>query len=557
MAKFQVVRDEDGLDAPTRFGIEKGTAFGWEDRWQIGMTTDGKYLTDYADWEARDLFEMIAKDYKARQIENVLTLPIMSAEYAIVPGKGDNGEAEWLKAYWEADPLNGGCRTSLDQIIGLCTSAFYFKRAYFEKVWVMGQGQFQGKFVYGDVAFRPQTTCRLMREPVTGRYRGFEQEAFYVGPEIAKPDRWPIQVKPQNAFVFTHGTRKDPLNGVSDMEVAFWAYKTKQKILLLWFQYLQSVALPRIVVKANDSGTARSVAAEIARMKGSGVLPIATAGGPDSVGIDLLDASGKGAEQFMEVIKWLDNAATQSILAGFLELTSAAADGKGSYALSTDASDFFLQALEAKTRELEWQVRAQLFAPMIRHNFGPDAVVPYLQFEPLNDIDKQTAVALLTAGMAMPPGGPVPSSFIAALAEQVSNYIGLDGTTMREDFKESFDAAAAQAKAEALQTSAPGADSEVGQHVAGLAGAVEAAHKAVQQGASKKEAKKIRKAHEVDSKSRSDAAAQSDERTRLIQKTTEDSLRAKTGHTKTLGVHDTVKEPKTKPKSAKLPPGRR
>src|SRR3954465_15998536 len=113
MTKFELVDDEEyGL--PKRLGQEDGTAYGWHDRWQVGTTPDGKYLTDYADWEARDLFEMIAKDHKAKQIEMAESLPIMSAEYQITETEGDTGETEWLQKFWSADPLQGGCRTSLD-----------------------------------------------------------------------------------------------------------------------------------------------------------------------------------------------------------------------------------------------------------------------------------------------------------------------------------------------------------------------------------------------------------------------------------------------------------
>lgn len=478
MAKGIVLRDEDGFNLPP-LNKEDGTTYGWFDRWQVGTTPDGKYLTDFSDWEARDLFEMLSKDYKARQIENVLGLPILSAEHTIVAAKGDHGEMEWLTGFWDQDHLNGGSRTPLDQIIGLMTSAFQYKRAYFEKLWVKGQGDYAGKIVYDDLAWRPQTTCRIMRDPYNGRFKGFEQEAYYVGLAIKSKSKWPIQIPANRAFVYTHGTRRDPLNGTSDMEVAFWAWKTKQKVLLLWFQFLQSVALPRIIVKANDQDTARNVAAEIARMKSSGVLPVAVPGGPDSVGIDALDVSGKGAEQFENVITWLDNAATQSVLAGFLNLTNRGmpTDGAGSFALSKDASDFFLQSLEAKAREIEFQLRKNLFAPLVRYNFGPKAAVPKLSFEPLNDIDKSTSVALLTGAMAAPPGGPIPVDFIAALAEQVSNYIGLDGAQFKSSFTDSFNAAAAEAKEKAAMV--PGGASPTGQAVAGVAGAVNAAGKVV------------------------------------------------------------------------------
>lgn len=556
MSKAKLIREEDGFDLPP-LNKEEGTSFSWEDRWQVGQTADGKYLTDFSDWEARDMFEMLGKDYKARQMESVLSLPILRAKKSIVAAKGDKGEAKWMQDYWDTDFFSGGSRTSLDQIIGLMTSAFAYRRAYFEKVFRKGTGAFTGKIVYDDIAFRPQTTCRLMRDIHHGRAVGFEQEAYYIGPEIAKSNHWPIQIKANRAFVFTHGTRRDPLNGASDMEIAFWAWKTKQKILLLWFQFLQGVSLPRIVVKGQDQGTASKVAHEIARMKSSGVLPIAVPGGPDSVNVDILDASGKGAEQFQAVIQWLDNCATQSILAGFLTLTDSTGVGSspgGSYAMHSDASDFFMQSLESKAREIEDQVRSGLFAPLIRHNFGPDAAVPKLAFEPLNAIDKATAVSLLQSAINAPPGGPVPTDFIAGLAEQVSNYIGLDGAVMKDSFKSSFDAAAAQAKAQAL-ISTPGGGSPVGQAVAGVAGAVDAAQKAVAAGLNpERERKRSLAAHAIDSEANRRQTDGQRGSADIVAKATDDSLRAKTGGEKSLGVKGAVEPIATAETSKKTEP---
>lgn len=535
---LQVVREEDGFDLP-KLGREDGTAFGYFDRWNVGTSPDGKYLTDLSDWQARDMHEMLTKDYKSRQIENVLCLPIMSAEYDIVAADGDKGEAKWLKDYWEADAYSGGCRTSLHDIIGLMTTAFYYKRAYFEKCWAKGTGKFAGKFVYEDVAWRPQTTCRLMREPKNGRFRGFEQEAYFVGPNIVQKDKFPIKVKPERAFVYTHGTRRDPLNGSSDLEIAFWAWKTKQKVLMLWFQFLQAVSLPRIAVKASDTTTATQVAQEIARMKASGVLPLAVPSGPDSVSIETMDVSGKGAEQFKQAIEWLDQCATQSVLAGFLDLTTHATKGVGSYALSKDASDFFLQSLEAKAREMETQIRRQLFAPLIRHNFGKDAAVPLLKFEPLNDIDKEVSVDLLKQAMAAPPGGPVPTAFISELAAQVATYLGMDGGKAKEDFKKSFDAAAAQAQAKAL-AEVPGGATPAGQAVAGLGGAVKAAHDAIKAGVNPATAhSQAKKAIGADGATARASAKQDAAKQAMLIKHTKAAVHAKTGGEVSLSTEDT------------------
>lgn len=458
-----------------RDGDELGTSFGWFDQMMFGWSKG--YVYDYADWEARDLAPFLAKDYKARQIMNVLQLPINSATWTITPAKGDTGEADWLNEKWAADPLDGGCKTPLDHIIDQATTAIAYKRAYFEKVFKTDE---DGSVFYDKVAWRPQTTCRLMRDPKNANFVGFEQEQFWIGPGITK-GIWPIKVPKERAYVYIHGQRTDPINGVSDMEVPYWAYKTKQKIMLLMFTFLEGVALPKLLVMAQELGVARQIAQGVAGLRNSGVLPIARNGAPGSVEIQPIDASGKGMDQFMTAISWLDGCAVDSVLAGFLNLTGTAAarGGVGGFGvgLSKDASDFFLQAREADANEIAVSLRKDLFAPITRYNKGKKAAVPKFQFEPLNDEDKTNSIDLLKAMLAMPPGGtnPVPPEFIAALAGQVAEYLGLDGDKTMDQFNK----AAADAKAAAAQMSAQMA-SGPGQAVAGVAGAVNAASTAVQ-----------------------------------------------------------------------------
>lgn len=460
--------EADAINLPP-LDKEDGSSFGYYDRMMFGWR-DGMVF-DYGDWEARDLLEMMGKDYTARQLESVLSLPIISAEHQFVAGKGDSGELAFLQDFWDADHFSGGSRTPLDQIIAQMTSAITYKKAFFEKVWVPGKGDFEGKIVYKDVAWRPQTTCRTMRDPQNGHLMGFEQQAYYVGPEITK-GHWPITIPKNRAFIYIHGQRRDPLNGTSDMEIAYWCYKTKQKIMFLWFQFLESVALPRVVVKANDQDTARQIASQMASLKGSGIIPVSVPQGPNSVGIDILDSSGKGADQFTQAIQWLDNAARNAVLAGFLNLTDRGTpmSGTGSFALSEDASDFFLQSLESKCREIEYSIRKDLFAPLVRYNFGPKAIIPTLKFEPLNAEDKSSSISLLTAAMALPSiQSEVPSEFVADLAAQVANYIGLDGTKTLADFQAAAKKAEANAAAMAKLNPAMGAAGPA----AGLAGVVQ------------------------------------------------------------------------------------
>lgn len=464
MATLAVVKNTDGWESPPPLGVELGSSFGYQDRLFYGWSLDGDVI-DYADIKAQDLTGMFKRDYQARKIESVLALPIMSAERKLAAVKGDKGELDWLEGFWDADPLDGGCQTELDTIIGSHTTAISYYKAFWELVFKEG---YDSKIVYDKVAFRPQTTCRTMRDSRTGELTGFEQEPYAAHPSI-EAGHYPIQIPMKRAYIYVHGQRLDPINGTSDLEIAHWCYKTKQKLLFLWYQFLESVALPRTVVKATDTEVAKQIAAQIARMRGSAVIPIGTGGQTGSVDVSTLDSSGKGSDQFQAAIMWLDQAATQSVLAGFVDLTQS--NQPGNYAISKDAGSMFLQFEEAKCREIERAIRRDLFAPLIRYNFGRRAAVPKLKFEPLNSEDKTDQIGMLNALMANRTAvAKIPEEFIAELAAQVGNYFGMDPTKIHD----AFIAAAKEAQALAAAQSAAGA-SPLGQQAAALTGVTNAA----------------------------------------------------------------------------------
>jgi hypothetical protein len=457
------------------YDIERGNEFAYGDALFYAVR-DGK-LFDWSDWQARDMAKFMEKDYKGRQIDLVQSLPITSAEYSIEPAKGGEEPAQWLSSFWAADELSGGCEQSLGLIISQLTSAFAYRKSCHELVWTRGRsGDFEHKSILKRVSFRPQTTVRLARDAKNGRIVGFEQESYYSSPEIQK-DIYPVYVKKANALIYVHGERRDPINGISEMEIPYWAWKTKQRVLFLVMEYLAGVALPKTVVKGQDKETVLEVARTVAATQGSGVVPVWDNQGPQGISVDTLDVAGKGIGEFTAMISWLDQCATNSVLAGFLDLPSAAANGRGSNALSSDASDFYLQTREADAHEIENVIRRQLFAPLVRLNFGPNAPVPRLRFEPLNAEDKTAQVTMLTDLMRSRDPALVPDDFIAQLAEQVAEYLGMDGKKIAASFEDAaHKARVAAAAAQEAQQINP-AQAAIGTQVAGVAGAVNKAGK--------------------------------------------------------------------------------
>lgn len=475
-----MIEQMDAVDTfayPPDLNQSLGSEFGWADQMFMGLR-DG-LLFDYSDWVARDMQAMLQKDYKAQQLEKALSYPYLSATREIKPAKGDKGEAELCKAFFGADHESGGMLTPLDTIVDRMTTALTYKKYFAEKVWTPGTGQFENKIVYADIQHRSQTTCRALRDPKSGALAGFEQEQYFLGAFQSQNQKSIERIKMQNALIHVHGTRLDPINGTSDLEIAYWCWKTKQKIMLLWFQFMENVALPRTIVRSTDINTSVAIAKQVAGLKGSGVLPMVsqTADARNIVDITALDVSGKGSEEFRTAIQFLDNAASDSVMASFLNLvgsTANAGQAGGSLALSKDASDYFLQHEEYGAKEQERTVREQILAPFCRWNFGPGFHTPHYKYEPLNDIDKTTAVSLFEALLQDRPNAATPDEFVSMLAEDVANYIGLDGKKVAA----AFDQAAKEAKDLAAKQMAMTAQTST---VAGMAGAASAATKMVKQ----------------------------------------------------------------------------
>lgn len=480
-----LVKDGDGWMQPlakSDMDKEEGSSFGFMER--LFYAFDDGAVLDYGNWEAIDIRSMMEADYKARQIFNAITLPMLSTTKHIEPAKGDSGEAEFVQKVFSydadsADVLNGAaCQTPLDTVVAQMTSAVAYKRSFHEKVWTKGTGDLAGHHIYAKIAWRPQTTCRLMRHPRSGEIIGFEQDAYLSGSGVAFRrglDR--PRIRMNRAIVHIHGAWLDPINGISVMEVPYWSYKTKQKLLFLWFQYLEGVALPRSVVISDDETTSRRVAAALRKTKNSGAVP-AWSNNAAELKIDTLDLSGsQGASEFMKAIAFLDQCSTQEALAGFLDLTSTDKSG-GSYALSADGSDFFLQSDEARAREIEATVRRQIFAPLIRYNMGPSARVPHYRMASLTAEDKTAAIDMFKSLLASrdPATSVIPHEFIGELAVSVSTAFGLDTEKVQSSFeqaaKQSAELAAAQSKAMA---SAPA------QRVAAINGTTSAALKTAAQ----------------------------------------------------------------------------
>lgn len=409
------------------FEMERGSSYRLYDT-LFGEWDNGSVF-EY-DFSSLDTRKALDKDGKLLCIEQALTLPILSAGWRIRPAEGGEKVAEELETFLRMGELEGGMKTPFNRVIAQATSARAYRKAFFEKVY----REEDGKVFYDAIRYRPPETCRIARDPNTGAYRGYRQSPVRQGmPRLA--DTNDVDIRPPYAWVHINGQRRNPLSGVSDLQVPLWCHETKMKILYLWTTFLATQAEPRMTVSGSDGeGDARKVAS----LRGGGV-----AGLPNGTEVKVLESNGTAAKVFQDMVNYLDTQMSASVLAGFTDLTSGAS-GTGSYALSQDQSDFFVQSLEAYSTELAESITHNVLGDLVVFNHGRKAKFPTFEFEPLADGDVDRCITLL---QGLSNGQSVlPFEFVDELAMKTAGYLELDVDRLRDAMEKAAEVAEAKAE---------------------------------------------------------------------------------------------------------------
>lgn len=384
--------------------------------------------------EIRQYDEMLERDGKANTLSEVLTLPLRQASFSITRGPARSEVADFVERALTSPANNGGMSTPMNMVIAQMAQAIVYRKSYFEKVFTLRDG----RVVYDKLAYRPASTCALVRDPKTAAFQGFKQmpwRADWGGEDIYIP--------PKRALVYIHGTHRDPLEGISAMVVPYWCYLTKQKIRFLWYSFLEGQSLPKTIVRGKDRVARAQAAKRIALLKSGGIVSI-----DDSVTVDPYESSGKGADQFQQAMRWLDSEASNAVLAGFTDLGAAAAQGTGSFALSRDQTDFFLMSRQAVAKEMADCINQWVIPDLVKWNFGVNEPSPVFQFAPITKDDVSMVTGLLqTFAQNQQVGTRIPDEFVNELVERVAGHLDMNVERVREGLARTKDKVNAQAAA--------------------------------------------------------------------------------------------------------------
>jgi hypothetical protein len=419
--------------------VERGTPFdvaGMDAQPWTQLADDEFLVTTMPERQwIEDVDRMLGRGGQPAAVEKALTLPLRSANLTIEKPEGDKGQTEFVREVLYSAGQGEGMKPDLVGIVSQMAHAIAVRKTYHEIEWTQRK---DGRLGYSKVAWRPPQTCEPIRALANGELMGFRQ---YIDSRVWNDTRFRrdvvtigrdrfdqfgyVRIPKARAVIHVHGQHRDPMNGVSDLSVTHWAYTLQQKILLMWATFLDGTSLPKVAAYGRDKTEAARNAATIASLRGSGVVGLIRDGmDPADKLFELIDNSGAGAAQFVEMVNYLEQQMTKSVLAGFLDLTSNATRGIGSYALSADQSGLFLTSRQAAAKELAATATDQLIAPLVRRNFGTDAAIPRLVFEQMGQEQSTQAMQMLQQ-LGSVQNGSVPPGFLDLLIERVSQFLDL------------------------------------------------------------------------------------------------------------------------------------
>lgn len=473
---------------------EMGTAFDLYTRLFTAWSEGDVF--DVGDWRARDMDEMLKRDGDAVMIEQALTLLPKSTTYGLEAAAKDRGEHDLIMAQLFQPKYAGGYDPGMTTVIGQMAEAAVYRKAFFEKEYDL----VDGKVVLKKLAWRPPTTCDLRRNSQTAAMDGFLQRAWWFSPGAAgsplrtkgqlssakaasvggsKFTGW-IPIPKQRAFVYIHGLHRAPLTGASDMDITYWAFKQKQKISFLWFQFIETQAHPKLVAYGTTQDDANEIASSLAAMKSSAVAGFERPPGGARL-FDVIQSSGNGSGEFTSALAYLSSFQAKSVLASFLELGGAAqmSQGsgsfgiRGSYALAESQSKFFLRARQGQVNEMTDAFTTDVIAPLCILNFGPDAAIPKLTAAPLTEADGSLIVNTLNA-LAVAQDLRVPDAYVDLIAAKAGDVLDLSAEKVNQALRQQ----SSMAMQQAAQLSATAA-SPIGQGAAKIAASTKTASRAI------------------------------------------------------------------------------
>ena len=382
---------------------------------EIGTSANGSLpsifnseFVDLSKIKVSDFKKMLDNDGTVQALYNTIVMPILGSNWTIEP-EDDSPKAveqsakveDWLRT----PPHKGGMSTPFDLVLAQAARAVLEGFAGFEKVLEVKDGY----IVFRKIAWRDPTTIGL-RTDDRGGFNGFKQRAF-IGDKYDE-----VTIPLERSFLYTYGKEFHNLKGRSAFTSAYSSYDKKRRLYYLSEQQAQSDALKIKVVKATEKKNQDELDATVEAVDELGFK--ATVGLP--VGFDVSALNQNGGLDLLPLIEHHNAEMARSVLAMFILLGTGSKTG--SYSLSQDQSDFFIQALQSIRKSLESHITSYLISDLYAYNFDKPLYGDF-KFEDLTDstieLLKQTFIKLTEKDR-------LPQEVVDGVVQKVADKLDID-----------------------------------------------------------------------------------------------------------------------------------
>ncbi len=368
---------------------------------------DGEFI-DLSKVKVADFKKMLDNDGTVQALYNTMVMPILGSNWSIEPDE-DTPEAvkqsEWVEESLKTPPHKGGMSTPIDLVLAQALRGVVEGYSGFEKVLTLKDG----KIVFRKIAWRDPTTL-TMRADGRGGFNGFKQRAFIDG-NYAE-----VIIPIERAFLYTYGKEFHNLKGRSAFTSAYSSYDKKRRLYYLAEQQAQSDALKIKVVEGREKAGQDELDATVEAVDELGFK--ATVGLPAGYKVTALNQTG--GLDLLPLIEHHNAEMARSVLAMFILLGTGSKTG--SYSLSQDQSDFFIQALMSIRKGLENHLTSYLISDLYSYNFEKPLYGTF-KFE---DITDSTIELLKQVFVKIVEKDRLPQDVLDGVVKKVADKLDID-----------------------------------------------------------------------------------------------------------------------------------
>lgn len=365
--------------------------------------------------KVEDYKKMLDSDGTIQALYNTIVMPILGSNWTIEPDSDSPAAIEqsaWVEDALRKPPHKGGMSTPFDLVLAQAMRAVVEGYAGFEKVYEICEG----KIVFKKIAWRDPNTI-TMRTDDRGGFNGLRQRAF-IGSNYVD-----VRIPLERCWLYTYGKEFHNLKGRSAFTAAYVAYDKKRRLLYLAEQQAQSDALKLKIVKGKEGGGYDELEATTEAVDEVGFK--ATVGLPYGYDVDTLNNTN--GMDLLPHIEFQNAEMARSVLAMFI-LLGTGSSSSGSWALSTDQSDFFIKALMSIRKSLENHITSYLIPDLYKFNFETPEFGTF-KFE---DITDSTIDLLKTTFVKLTEKDRLPESVIEGIVQKMADKLEIDVDLMEE-----------------------------------------------------------------------------------------------------------------------------